>query len=131
MTVFKEEDLNRMKQQALSGGNADNMMLADMLLMNHEATEEHKQTAGDTSSRVKATLKSGFGSILGIFGEHKSPDKKKELAKGDKKIMDFDPPSSRSSISSMSSFSIDASQFGSQISSIDYQSRYAFFTHFK
>ena len=69
--------------------------------MNHEGGEEHKQ---DTAAKVKTSIKSGFGSILGIFGDSKDKDKKKEAAKGDKKIMDFDPPSSRSSFS-MSSFS--------------------------
>lgn len=38
MTVFSEEDLNRMKQQSLSG-NSGHLMQADMLLMNHEGEE--------------------------------------------------------------------------------------------
>lgn len=116
-----------MKQQSLSANSAE-LMLADMLLMNHEGAEEHKQ---ETTNKVKTSIKSGFGSILGIFGDSKSQDKKKESARGDKKIMDFDPPSSRSSFS-MSSFSMDPSQFTtSQPSPIEYQTRYAFFTHFK
>ena len=125
-TVFSEEDLKRMKQQSLSG----NLMLADILLMNHEA-EEQKHTGGEGANKAKTSLKSGLGSILGLFGDSKAHDKKKEGGKGDMKIMDFDPPTTRSSFS-LSSFSMDPSQFStSQTSSIEYQTRFAFFTHFK
>jgi hypothetical protein len=68
MTVFSEEDLSRMKQQSLSA-NSGEVMLADMLLMNHEGGEEHKQ---ETATKVKTSIKSGFGSILGIFGDSKA-----------------------------------------------------------
>jgi hypothetical protein len=38
MTVFSEEDLARMKRESLSA-DAGALMLADMLLMNHETEE--------------------------------------------------------------------------------------------
>ena len=76
--------------------NPNSFNQADFLLMNQDSTSEESKS--DLSNKVKNSLKSGFGSIMGIFGDSKQ-EKKKEAQKGDKKIMDFDPPSSRSSFS--------------------------------
>ena len=64
--VFSEDDLNKMKQESMMMQNST----SEMLLLNQSqemSTEENK--SGDIGSVVKNSLKTGFGSIIGIFGK--------------------------------------------------------------
>jgi hypothetical protein len=49
--------------------NPNSFNSADFLLMNQDSNSEESKS--DLSNKVKSSLKSGFGSIMGIFGDSK------------------------------------------------------------
>ena len=79
-------------------------------------------------------VKNSFKSVISIFGDSKKDqEKKKSQFAGDKKGATIDPSSSRMSMTSMN-MSMDQSyqmQGNYNTESLEYQIRYAFFTHFK
>lgn len=58
-----------MKQQSLINQSSNQSTAADMLMLSQD--EEHKQHASGDLDKVVKSFKTGFGSIMGIFGDQK------------------------------------------------------------
>lgn len=67
--VFSEHDIEQMKQQSLMMNNSPSMQADLMLLSQSQDMSIEENKSHDLGNMVKNSLKTGFGSIIGIFGD--------------------------------------------------------------